>query len=69
MINVVGATGNAPSLATGTVPSLEVLYIVRLERLRLETSLIFLLYQFAFSSMLALRVKRVGEDVYVYTYF
>ena len=26
MINVVGVTGTAPSLATGTVPSLEVLY-------------------------------------------
>ena len=42
---------------------------VQLEVVRLLTSLIFLLYVVAFSLKLALRVKRVGEDVYVHTYF
>ena len=43
--------------------------LVRLERLRLKTSLIFLLYFVAFSLKLASRVKRVCEGVYVHTYF
>ena len=73
MINEVDATGITPSLATGTVPSLGILYGRHGVKYSLKlcdlASLIFLLYVFAFSLKLALRVKRVCEDVYVHTYF